>query len=156
MSNVDKFTEWVLDQIPNPVKKRATQKVNALKAKVNQIFNRIESLKSKEHEAAIKGYLKTYRIDGHAGVDQKTFIKNIKTNLVKLINKHKKSLKTKFIFSSKFHKTNLATGDVEEDYSGFHSNVEEIYAYNNVTELVNEMTELILEKVVNFQNQGSN
>ena len=30
VSYVDKFTEWVLDQIPNPVKKRATQNVNAL------------------------------------------------------------------------------------------------------------------------------
>ena len=33
--------------------------------------------------------------------------------------------------------------------------MEEVYADTNVTELVNEMTELILEKVANFQNQGS-
>ena len=35
LSNVDKSTEWVLDQIPNPVKNRTTQKVNALNKKVN-------------------------------------------------------------------------------------------------------------------------
>ena len=115
------LTEWVLQQVPNPVKKRATQKVNALNKKVKDLFEKIERLKPKEHEAAIKGYLKIYRIDGHTGVDQQTFIDNIKTNLVKLINKQKKPLKTKFLFTSKFHKTSPATGDVEEDYSGFHS-----------------------------------
>ena len=76
------FIEWVLQQIPNPVKKRATQKVNDLNKKVKDLFENIERLKPKEHEAAIKSYLKTYRIDGHAGVDQQTFINNIKTNLV--------------------------------------------------------------------------
>ena len=33
LSDVDKFTEWVLDQILKPVKKRATRKVNALNKK---------------------------------------------------------------------------------------------------------------------------
>ena len=53
VADVDKFTEWVLQQMPNPVKKRATQKVNALKVKVNQIFNRIEKLKPRSSHSGL-------------------------------------------------------------------------------------------------------
>ena len=66
-----------------------------LKAKVNEIFGRIDKLKSKEHEAALsEGYLKTFGIDGQEGEDDLT-INNIKANLGDLINSQKKPFKIK-------------------------------------------------------------
>ena len=73
VTDVDKFTEWVLGQIPKPVKKRATQKVNALNKKVKGLFDEIERFKPKEREQAFKGFLKTYSIEGKRGYDPKNF-----------------------------------------------------------------------------------
>ena len=41
-----------------------------LKTKVNEIFGRMRSdkFKPREHEAILKGYMKTFRIDGQKGV----------------------------------------------------------------------------------------
>ena len=126
-----------------------------LKAKVNKIFERIDKLKPKEYEAAFKGYLESFRIDGQEGVDDLTFINNIKANLRDLIYSQKKLLKTKCVLTSKFHKTNPATGQVEYTYSEFHSRVHEVYDDTDITELVNTMTERVLENVATFQNKGS-
>ena len=55
---LNKFADWILSYVPEPVKRTVNERVEKLKAKVNQIFNRIDTLKPKEHEAAIQGYLK--------------------------------------------------------------------------------------------------
>ena len=93
---------------------------------------------------ALKGFLKTFRIDGQKGVDDLTFVNNIKANLRDLIKSQKKPLKIKCILKSKFHKTNPATVQVKYTYLEFHSHVHEVYDDTDVTELVNIMTERIL------------
>ena len=52
-------------------------------------------------------------------------------------------------------RSNPATGQVEYTYSEFHSRVEEVYDNTDVTELINTITERILENVATFQNKGS-
>ena len=98
--------------------------------------------------------MKTFRIDGQKGMDHHTFTK-IKHNLRDRINSQKKPLKTKCILKSKFHKTNPATGQVEYIFSEIHSRVHEVYDDTNITEVVNIMTERILENVDTFQNKSS-
>ena len=87
-------------------------------------------------------------------MDHHTFTK-IKHNLRDRINSQKKPLKTKCILKSKFHKTNPATGQVEYIFSEIHSRVHEVYDDTNITEVVNIMTERILENVDTFQNKSS-
>ena len=62
VTDVDKFTEWILEQIPDPVKKRATHNVNALNKKVKGLFKEIERFKPRELESAFNIFLNTYRI----------------------------------------------------------------------------------------------
>ena len=38
-TEVNKVTDWVLEQIPEPIKKRTTQKINQLKKKVEVLFD---------------------------------------------------------------------------------------------------------------------
>ena len=152
---LNKFVDWILSYVPEPIQRTVNDRVEKLKAKVNEIFGRIDKRKPKAHESAINGYLKTFRIDGQEGVDDHTFINNTKANLRDLINSQKKPLETKCIFTSKFRKTNPATGQVEYTYSEFHSRVQEVYDDTDVTELINRMTERILENVATFQNKGS-
>ena len=139
------------------MKRTVNERVEKLKSKVNEIFERIrkDKLKPREHEAAFKGYMKTFRIDGQKDVDDLTFINNIKANLRDLIKSQKKAIKIKCILTSKFHKTNPATGQVEYTYIEFHSHVQKVYDDNDVTELVNIITERILENVTTFQNKNS-
>ena len=89
-------------------------------------------------------------------MDERTFITNNIPNIITLINNQNNTpIKVKFILTSKLHRTNPATGVVEESYSGFHSQMEEVYADTNVPGIVSEMTGLILEKVAKFQERGS-
>ena len=57
-----------------------------------------------EKETALRGYLKTYRIDGQKGYGPNTFLNKIKPKVLDLINKQKKPIKVKFIFTCKFKK----------------------------------------------------
>ena len=154
---LNKFPDWILSYVPEPVKRKVNERVENLKSKVNEIIERIrkDKFKPREHEAVLKGNMKTFRIDGQKGVDDHTFVNNIKDNLKDLINSQKKPIKIKCILTSKFRKTNPATGQVKYIYSQFHSRVHEVYDDTDVTELVNIMRERILENVATFQNKGS-
>ena len=70
-NDVNEFTDWVLSQIPKPVKKRATKKVKQLKKKVEGVFEEIIQFKPNEYEKAFKRFLKTYRVKGQKGYDPK-------------------------------------------------------------------------------------
>ena len=71
---LNKFANWILSCVPEPVKRTGNERAEKLKSKVNEIFERMRSdkLKPREHEAILKGYMKTFRIDGQKGVDDHT------------------------------------------------------------------------------------
>ncbi|EDO29594.1 predicted protein [Nematostella vectensis] len=96
---LNKFADWILSFVPEPIKKTVNKQVDSLKEKVNRIFMRGERLTLKEKQTALKGYLKTYRIDGQKGIDFKTFLSKIKPKVLDLINQQKKPVKVKFIFT---------------------------------------------------------
>ena len=108
-----------------------------------------------EQQTALRGYLKTYRIGGKRGYGPKIFLNNIKPKVIDLINKQKKPIKIKFIFTCKFIKKNPATRQTDENSGYFHSTVETITSSTDLSELFNMMTNRLLEKVEKFQNEGS-
>ena len=157
---INKFADWILSYIPEPIKKTVDKRVNKLKKKINRIFNRIEIdylklLNPKLQEAALRGYLKTYRIDGQKGYDPKSFINNIKPKVVNLINQQKKPIKIKFIFTCKFIKENPATGQIDENSGYFHSGLEIVTESTDFSDLFDVMINRPLEMIEKFQNQGS-
>ena len=114
-----------------------------------------EDFTAEEQQTALKGYLKTYRIDGQKGYDPKTFINNIKPKVLDLIKQQKKPLKVKFIFTCKFIKENPATRQIDENSGYFHSTVETITKSTDFSDSFNTMTNRLLESIQQFQNQGS-
>ena len=88
---VNKFADWVLSFVPDPIRRTANEKVNKLRSDVKRIFKQAEDFNPRQKETALKGYLKTYRIDGIEGYDVKTFIANSKLRTLNLIEKQKKS-----------------------------------------------------------------
>ena len=143
-SVINRFTGWLLAYIPEPIKNAVNERVESLKERVNSIFGRQEEvgqpnedhqspdedhLTPKEHKTAIKGYFKTFRVDGVNGMDEKTFMNSVKPRVIDLIES-KGSIKVKFILTIKFTKENPATGNIDTNTWYFPSNVEIVTEVN--------------------------
>ena len=155
IEKINKFADWLYSYVPEPVRNITNEKVNKLKNEINQIFKRLETeFKIEEKEMALKGYLKSYRINGVSGYDPKKFISSIKPKVLDFIEQ-KKPIKLKFIFTCTFQKENPATGQIDISTGYFHSLVEMITESSDLSDILNTMTGIILEKVQQFQNEGS-
>ena len=156
IKNINKLADWLYSYVPEPVRNITNEKVNKLKNKINQIFKRLETeFKIEEKEMAMKGYLKSYRINGVSGYDPKKFISSIKSKVLDFIKQQKKPIKLKFLFMCTFQKENPATGQIDISTGYFHSLVETITESSDLSDILNTMTGIILEKVQQFQNEGS-
>ena len=102
IKNINKFAVWLYSYVPEPVRNITNEKVNKLKNKVKRIFKRLETEFKIEKETALKGYLKSYRINGVSRYDPKKFISSIKPKVLDFIKQQKKPIKLKFIFTCTF------------------------------------------------------
>ena len=131
-NQINKFSDRLISFVPETIRTTVNEKADKLKNYIKQLFNQTEKFElkqkfePKQKETALKGYLKTFRIDGVDGVDPKTFIGNSKTKILNLIEQQNKPIKLKFILTCKFFKENPATGKVDENSGYFHSFVETI------------------------------
>jgi len=103
----------------------------------------------KKKASALKGFMRTYRIEGRNRMDAKTFMKDMKDNVVRLIHEQKKPFKTKLILEVEFYKKKTST------IPYFHSETETIADASDVGEAYDLMQEDVLEKLATFQNKGS-
>ena len=79
------------------------------------------------HEKALKGFMKTYRIEAVQSYDLQQFLDITKNLIVSTVNKElseHKGLKIKLIAHCEMVKTNIATGEHVYADPHFHSNVE--------------------------------
>ena len=152
---INKFADWIISQVPEPIKKTVNERVDSLKEKVNGIFKRYDNLLTpKEHKTAIKGYFKTFRVNGVDGMDEKTFINIVKPRVINLI-KTKGSIKVKLILTIRFTKENPATGNIDINIGYFATDPVIITESTDLSDLYNTMTSRIFELIQNFQNRGS-
>ena len=152
---INKFANWIISKVPEPIKKTVNKRVESLKETVNHIFKRYDNLTPKEHKTAIKGYFKTFRVDGVNGVDPKTFMERVKSRVIDLIKSDSRSLKVKLILSIKFIKENPATGQIDINHSHFHTDPEIVTESTDLSDLYIKMTNKIFESIQNFNNRGS-
>ena len=168
-SVINRFTGWLLNYIPEPIKSAVNERVENLKERVNSIFRRQEdhqepiedvnspeedNLTPREHKTAIKGYFKTFRVNGVDGMDEKTFMNNVKPRVINLI-KSKGSIKVKLILTVRFTKENPATGNIDINVYSFASKMEIVTESTDLSDLYNTMTSRIFELIQNFNNRGS-
>ena len=152
---INKFADWIISKVPEPIKKTVNERVNSLKERVNRIFKRYDNLLTpKEHKTAIKGYFKTFRVNGIDGMDEKTFMRSVKPRVIDLI-KSKGSIKVKLILTVRFTKENPATGNIDINVYSFASKMEIVTESTDISVLYDQMTDKIFELLQNFQNRGS-
>ena len=168
-SVINRFTGWLLNYIPEPIKNAVKERVENLKERVNSIFRSREdhqepiedvnlpeedNLTPREYKTAIKGYFKTFRVNGTGGMDEKTFMNNVKPRVIDLIES-KGSIKVKLILTVRFTKENPATGNIDINICYFASKVEIVTEATDLSELFDNMTDKIFESIQNFNNRGS-
>ena len=168
-SVINRFTGWLLNYIPEPIKNVVKERVENLKERVNSIFRRreevsepIEDVNSpeednlipREYKTAIKGYFKTFRVNGTGGMDEKTFMNNVKPRVIDLIES-KGSIKVKLILTVRFTKENPATGNIDINVYSFASKMEIVTESTDISVIYDQMTDKIFELIQNFQNRGS-
>ena len=168
-SAINRFTGWLLNYIPEPIKSAVNERVENLKERVNSIFRRREevgqpiedvnlpeedNLTPKEYKTSIKGYFKTFRVNGIDGMDEKTFMNNVKPRVINLI-KSKGSIKVKLILTVRFTKENPATGKIDINVYSFASKMEIVTESTDISVLYDQMVDVIFELIQNFNNRGS-
>ena len=168
-SAINRFTGWLLNYIPEPIKSAVKERVENLKERVNSIFRRREevgqpiedvnlpeedNLTPKEYKTAIKGYFKTFRVNGVDGMDEKKFMNNVKPRVINLI-KSKGSIKVKLILTVRFTKENPATGKIDINVYSFASKMEIVTESTDISVIYDQMTDKIFELIQNFNNRGS-
>ena len=168
-SVINRFTGWLLNYIPEPIKNIVNERVENLKERVNSIFRRREevsqpiedvnspeedNLTPREYKTAIKGYFKTFRVNGVDGMDEKTFMNNVKPRVIDLI-KSKGSIKVKLILTVRFTKENPATGNIDINVYSFASKMEIVTESTDISVLYDQMVDKIFELIQNFNNRGS-
>ena len=168
-SVINRFTGWLLNYIPEPIKSAVNERVENLKERVNSIFGRREevsqpiedvnspeedNLTPREYKTAIKGYFKTFRVNGVDGMDEKTFMNNVKPRVIDLI-KSKGSIKVKLILTVRFTKENPATGNIDINVYSFASKMEIVTKSTDISVIYDQMVDVIFEMIQNFNNRGS-
>ena len=107
-----------------------------------------------ETEAPLRGFLRTYRIDGIRGRDQNNFTNYIRPRVLNFFRGRQRPFQVKFIFTCKFQKG--ATEEEREDsYGYFHTHVERVMEDTDLDELYERMIKECLEKMEKFQKGGS-
>ena len=152
---INKFANWILNYVPKRIKKPVNERIRRLKEEIRGIWDILEPFKVKEKEQALKGFFKTYRIDGKRGYGPQDFIKKIKPKVVGLLYTRDKPIKVKFVLTCTFIQENLATGKIDESDGYFHTTLEIVTDSTDLSELFDVMTGLQLEKVGRFEGEKS-
>ena len=154
---IKKFTDWLLSYISDSTKRTVSKRLKKLQKKASSIFNKpVDYFIPKEHETALKGFLKTYMIKGRRGYDPTSFLKKVKPEFYTLIRKQRKPLKVKCIFSCHFIRRDKKANRITEETDGhFHSLVETITAATNTFRIFDKMAARLIEMVHKYENERS-
>ena len=124
---INRFADWIMSQPNKPIRRGMN-----------------------ETEAPLRGFLRTYRIDGIRGQNQNTFTNYIRPRVINFFHGRKRPFQVKFIFTCKFSKE----GE-EDSYGYFHTHVERVMEDTDLGELYERMIKECLEKIEVFQKEGS-
>ena len=109
----------------------------------------------KEHKSYRKGYYKNHRILGRPGIDQRTFLNNIKPRVLNFFNQQKQLIKVDQILRINFVRDNIKDGNNEFAVKDFHTHMMEVHAGHYNSEDYEKVKENLLEQVDTLLENGS-
>ena len=156
----NRLSKWLLSNIPEPISSAVNKRVKDLQKKVKGIYDRltpkqIQIPRPIQQDTALKGYLKTFKIDGVGGIDPESFLSSSKQSVIELIKEQKLPIKIKLILTCKFEKNNPTTGKIDNENGHFQSRVEVITESTDIDEILGVMIGRIIELISVYQKKGS-
>ena len=127
--NFNRFADWIIDLVPRPRRRVFSGRIARLRREIRSIYQRYDRHQIVERERALGGILRTHRIDGMRGYDQRTFTHYIRLRVVRFLDERKKPYKMKFLAHCKFKKGG------EELYRYFHTDVLTVTQGDDVGEI---------------------
>ena len=125
---INRFADWIMSQPKKPIVRGMN-----------------------ETEAPLRGFFRTYRIEGIRGQNQNTFTNYIRPRVINFFHGKQRPFQVKFIFTCKFKK-----GEEKVESNGyFHTHVERVMEDTDLGELYDRMIKECLEKIEVFQKEGS-
>src|SRR5271155_2271099 len=81
-SDLNTFANWLVSYIPSEPKRIVTENLEALKTKVNTLFNKLKKFEIRESNAAIKVFTKQYTINGMEGIEAVSFLNSVRPQVI--------------------------------------------------------------------------
>ena len=150
--NLNRFEDEMMEYLSRAnrrLRRRVRKRVARLRREIRGIYQRYDRHQLVERERTLNGFLRTHRVDGVRGYDQRTFTHYIRPRVVRFLDERKKPYKMKFLLTCRYKK-----GDETID-KYFHTDVMTITQGDNVGEVYNSLILIILEEIEEFQNKGS-
>ena len=148
--SLKRLTRRYVETLGKKVKANAKKVINRFADWILSLPNEPVRGGVNEMEAPLRGYLRTYRIDGIRGQDQNTFINHVRARVVDFFQRRQRPFQVKIIFTCKYQK-----GENEVSYGYFHTRVERVVEGTDLNELYERMIKECLEKMEVFQKGGS-
>ena len=141
------FANWMMNYTPVP---RAADPV------IQDILSLYPQLREKER--SVRGWFKTFHVPGMPNHDVRSFMENVKPEVLELYEREefRRGFKTRFILNVEMEKRDLVTGDITTTTPSFHSQSQIVLEYTSESEIYDLMIQQILERIAGFNNRGSN
>ena len=152
---MSEWNKWIVDHIPELVKRRTTNAFKTFKEKVDSIFQKTRTYKIQKSRTALDNFSEDFEIEASANIDPETFMKEVRGKVLELWDDQlKRGIKAKLILEYVMVRV---TDDGEiEDETHFHSFTETILVGTPREEMYTKMTDKILESFSTFLKRGSN
>ena len=149
----NEFYDWLIDFIPQPIR-RVNSTIENLKRQIKTLYPKFTPV---EREKAVKGYFRTFTIEGESHVDPLIYLRAIEKSVVGVIERHLgRGMKVKLVLQCDMEKMNAATGEAIIQSPHFSSKLKTILQKDTIKEEYRDMSEEILENIAKYQREGSN
>ena len=109
-----------------------------------------------EVEAPLEGFLRTFRIEGIRGMDQRTFVNHVRARMIAFFARRQMPFQVQLVFACRYTRgANEEGGEREVAFPNFNGEVERVMEDTDLGELYDKMVEECLENMEKFQNKGS-
>jgi len=107
------FADWILDSVPESIKKPINKRAEALKQQVSDIFRRcFPVFQIRESKSAMKGITKQHTIDGKEEYDPESFMNGVKSQVVGLLSINRQN-EFNFVLTCVMERVDRKTGEAD-------------------------------------------
>ena len=156
-SNINSFSDWLINHIPPIITKPVNDKLESLKLKVSEIFQKMSEKKFeiRESKSAMKGFTKQYSIDGHNAPDALPFLVNAQPQVISFLSSNRQK-KVNFVLTCVMERVDMKTGEVYiANDVPFVSKTVVILDSTDISQIYRNAVDKIMEIIASFLSQES-